>query len=110
MKHYQIFFGSNNIEESLDQKTSYYLPRKKIINSNFIIAMRNIILIYEAKKENIIRKDFVSKTLLEHIKPFKLNKYKRLDYNLFIKLENNIIKKSGYNLDSKRYWKSTSSN
>ena len=53
MFHY-IFF-TNNIAESLNNKSYLYLPNKKITNSNVILSIGNVILNYEIEKEKIIR-------------------------------------------------------
>ena len=43
-----------------------YLPNNKISNTNFILSIRNIISNYELKKDNVIRKDYVTCTLIEY--------------------------------------------
>jgi len=68
------FFATNNIEESLHNKMNQYLPTNRVTNTNFIISLRNVILNYETKKESIIRKDFVTRALIEYSKPIKKKK------------------------------------
>ena len=43
------------------------MSTKRHTNFNFIIAIRNILLHYETKSENIIRKDFVTKVRLNFL-------------------------------------------
>ena len=37
----QNFYSIHNIEESLYNKLSIYVPNKKVINFNFIISLKN---------------------------------------------------------------------
>ena len=60
------FFATNNVAESLHSKMNQYLPNNKISNTNFILSIRNIISNYELKKDNVIRKDYVTCTLIEY--------------------------------------------
>ena len=53
----QHFYSTNNIEESLHNKLSLYIPNKKVTNFNFIISLRNVISNCETLKENITRHD-----------------------------------------------------
>ena len=69
------FYFTNNIAESLHNKLSLYLPNKKVTNSNFILSIGNVILNYEIEKEKIIRKDYVTKSLLEIATNTNKNKY-----------------------------------
>ena len=62
LKHFYI---TNNIAKSLHSKLKVYLPTKKCSNINFLIAIRNIIKNSELKKSDIIRKDYVTRTLFE---------------------------------------------
>jgi len=39
----QHFYSTNNIEESLNNKISLYIPSKKVTNFNFIMSLRSII-------------------------------------------------------------------
>jgi len=65
------FYFTNNIAESLHNKLNLYLPNNKITNSNFIISLRNVIINYKIKKNNIIRNDYVTKSLIECSKGVK---------------------------------------
>ena len=93
------FYFTNNIAESLHNKLNLYLPNKKITNSNFILSIRNVILNYEIIKDNILRKDYVTKTLLEYVKDIKKNDYEWLTYEKFKTLEKEVIKKCNNSLD-----------
>ena len=57
--------------------------------------MRNIINNSEIKKNDLIRKDYVTKTLINYANNIKNKKYKWLEYIRFIKLEKEIINKNG---------------
>ena len=90
-----FFFATNNIAESLHSKLKLYLPYKRTSNINFIISMRNIINNSEIKKNDLIRKDYVTKTLISYANNINNKKYKWLEYNRFIELEKEIINKNG---------------
>ena len=64
-----------------------YLPTNKNTNTNFIISLRNVIINYETKKEKIIRKDFVTRALIEYSKKIKNNKFEWLKYDEFKNIE-----------------------
>ena len=57
--------------------------------------MRNIINNSEIKENDLIRKDYVTKTLINYANNIKNKKYKWLEYKRFIKLEKEIINKNG---------------
>lgn len=76
-------------------KLKLYLPYKRTSNINFIISMRNIINNSEIKKNDLIRKDYVTKTLISYANNINNKKYKWLEYNRFIELEKEIINKNG---------------
>ena len=57
--------------------------------------MRNIINNSEIKKNDLIRKDYVTKTLISYANNINNKKYKWLEYNRFIELEKEIINKNG---------------
>ena len=90
-----FFFATNNIAESLHSKLKLYLPYKRTSNINFIISMKNIINNSEIKKNDLIRKDYVTKTLISYANNINNKKYKWLEYNRFIELEKEIINKNG---------------
>ena len=91
--------ATNNVEESLHNKMNLYLPTNKITNTNFIISLRNVIINYKIKKEKIIRKDFVTRALIEYSKKIKNNKFEWLKYDEFKNIEKKIIKESINSLD-----------
>ena len=41
-----------------------YIPNKKVSNINFIMSISNVINNYEIKKQEHIRKDYITKTLI----------------------------------------------
>ena len=53
---------------------------------------------YELKKESIVRKDYVTKTLLKYVEEIDYNNYKWIEYDSFKKEEFKIIKKTNNNL------------
>ena len=71
------------------------MPYKRTSNINFIISLRNIINNSEIKKNDLIRKDYVTKALIDYANQIKNNEYKWLEYNRFIELEKEIINKNG---------------
>ena len=89
------FYSTNNIEECLHSKLNFYMPTKRHTNLNFIIAIRNIILHYETKSENIIRKDFVTKSFIEYCNSIENNDFKWLttETETFKSIEKQIIRK-----------------
>ena len=68
-------------------------------NNNFIISIRNIIVNYETKSENIIRKDYVTKSLITYSKTIKKNKYEWLKYEKIKELEKKTILESNDNIE-----------
>ena len=83
----QHFYSTNNIEESLHNKLSLYIPNKKVTNFNFIISLRNVISNYETLKENITRHDYITKSLIFYCKSIKKNNYNWLTYEEFKNIE-----------------------
>ena len=79
-------FVTNNIAESLHNKINLYLPNKKITNSNFIFAIRNIFINYELKKENIRRKDYVTRSLIKIANQIYYNNYSWIDFKMMIQI------------------------
>ena len=69
------FYATNNIEESLHSKINNYLPSRKISCNNFILSLRNIIQYNEIKKNDIPRKDYITKTLVNYADTIKDNKF-----------------------------------
>ena len=66
------FFCYKNIVKSLHSKINKSISTyKKLTNTNFIIAIRNILYDNEIKKNEIERKDFITKTLIENTKTIK---------------------------------------
>ena len=97
----QHFFATNNIAENLHSKLNLYLIAKKKTVNNFIFLIRNVLINYESKRDQIIRKDYVTKTLLNYSRSIKYNEYRWITYDNFKKMEENIIKNSNenYNID-----------
>ena len=90
-------FVTNNIAESLHNKINLYLPNKKITNTNFIYAIRNIFINYELKKETIRRKDYITRSLIKIANQIDYNNYIWIDFKNFKYEESVIIKESKLN-------------
>ena len=95
------FYATNNIEESLHSKINNYLPTRKISCNNFILSLRNILQYNELKKNDIPRKDYITKTLVYYADTIKDNNYSWLEYDKFKEMEKKIITESNnkYNED-----------
>ena len=85
------FYSTNNIAEALHNKLALYIPTKKVSNTNFIMSICNVIKNYEIKCNDIIRKDYITQTLIDLAKKIKYNNYK-CTYDEFLELEKNVIK------------------
>ncbi len=55
--------------------------------------MRNVLINYEIKKSNIIRKDYITKKLVNYTKDIKKNQCQWLDYETFKKIEKKLYLK-----------------
>ena len=95
----QHFFATNNIAENLHSKLNLYLIAKKKTVNNFIFSIRNVLINYESKRDQIVRKDYVTKTLLNYSRSIKYNKYRWITYEDFKKMEENVIKNSNKNFN-----------
>ena len=67
-------YTTNNICESLNSKINFYLPKKTINNKAFIESLTKVLLNSATTKAETIRKDFVTKSLLNLIRDLDLNK------------------------------------
>ena len=56
------------------------------------MSICNVIKNYEIKCNDIIRKDYITQTLIDLSKKTKYNNYKWITYNEFLELEKNVIK------------------
>ena len=56
------------------------------------MSICNVIKNYEIKCNDIIRKDYITQTLIDMSKKTKYNNYKCITYDEFLELEKNIIK------------------
>jgi hypothetical protein len=82
----------------LHSKLNLYLIAKKTVN-NFILSIRNVLINYKSKKDSIIRKDYVTKTLIKYCKNIKKDKYHWLKYEEFKYLEEKLIKENNQNME-----------
>jgi len=76
------------------------MPTKRHSNLNFIISLRNIILNYETKSDKIIRKDYVTKSLIEYTKSLENKDFIWLTYEKFKIIEKKIIEKENKNINA----------
>ena len=75
----------------MHNKLVLYIPNKKVSNINFIMSINNVINNYEIKKEEQIRKDYITKSLIIIANQLKYHKYKWISYDEFLTNEKNII-------------------
>ena len=85
------FYSTNNIAEALHNKLALYIPNKKVSNINFITSINNVINKYEIKKEEQIRKDYITKTLIIIANKLKYGKYKWISIVEFLNYDKNVI-------------------
>ena len=64
----EVIYLTNNICESLNGKISYYLPKKPTNNWDFVAYINKLFTNSKFKDEDIIRHDFVTRTLICIIK------------------------------------------
>ena len=100
-KYLKKLYLTNNIEESMHSKINFYLGKKSTTNNMFINAVQNIFTSDELKKENLIRYDYVTQTLIALIETLKFNDSLRwISYDQYIKFNSLIIKKIKGDIDS----------
>ena len=58
------FYITNNIAESFHSKLNYYIPKRKITSNDFLKSIKCILNFNEIKNNKIIRKDFITRTLI----------------------------------------------
>ena len=75
----------NNIIESINSKINSYLAKRTPYNNEFISYLTKIFINCKNVGENIIRHDYVSRTLIHLIKKYKLNDTpKQITYKKYI--------------------------
>ena len=92
---------TNNICKYLNGKIRYYLNKKPTNNLDFVTCINKLFTNSKFKEEDIIRHDFVTRTLICIINKFNLNinpKWKT--YEKYIEVHKNIIKDNSYNLNN----------
>ena len=99
-KYLERIYFTNNVIESFNAKINSYLPKKLTSNYDFINSMTKILINTMNINENIIRHDYVSKTLIKLINKYKINeKPKWISYREYIEENKNITKKGSLNID-----------
>ena len=82
----KIYF-TNNTVENINSKINYYLPKKITNNVDFVNSISKIIINSKFTKNEVIRKDYITRSIISIIKKFKLNETPRwISYSDF-KLE-----------------------
>ena len=83
---------TNNICESIHGLISKNLPNTRVTKNNFRDTINYIIENNDFKIKNIIRKDYITRTLVVIIEKYDLNKdYKFIQYDIFKKELENVI-------------------
>ena len=86
---------TNNVSESINAKLNYYLPKRATNNKDFITSLSKIIINNIIKKSQIIRHDYISRSMIMMINNLKLNENpKWISYDEFYKYLQIIIKKN----------------
>lgn len=99
-KYLERIYFTNNVIESLNAKINSYLPKRITTNYDFINSITKILINTMNINENIIRHDYVSKTLIKLINKYKINeKPKWISYREYIEENKNITKKGSHNID-----------
>jgi len=96
----QKFYSTNNIVESINSKINFYLPKTSTNNKNFLDSISKIIINNTFEKKEIIRRDFVTRSLFFLIDELDLNnKPKWITYDEYKNALKKIINKyeSNYN-------------
>ena len=68
----KIYF-TNNTVENINSKINYYLPKKITNNVDFVNSISKIIINSKFTKNEVIRKDYITRSIISIIKKFKLN-------------------------------------
>ena len=86
------FYITNNIAESFHSKMNYYLPKRKITSNDFLKSIKSILNFNEIKNNKIVRKDFITRTLIKLASNIKSEKnFIWISYDLFKKEQRKII-------------------
>ena len=94
------FYATNNISESLHSKLNYYTPKAAINSEQFVSSLRKIFLDNTIKTDCIKRNDFKTRAIIKIIQDLDLNNEPQwLDFKIFYKYENQIIKNINQNLN-----------
>ena len=85
------FYITNNIAESFHAKLNYYIPKRKITGNDFLVALQSILNFNEIKNNKIIRKDFVTRTLIKIALSISDSNFNWITYDYFKNEELKII-------------------
>ena len=71
---------------------NYYLPKRKITSNDFLKLIKSILNFNEIKNNKIVRKDFITRTLIKLASNIKSEKnFIWISYDLFKKEQRKII-------------------
>ena len=92
LKALNKLYMTNNICESIHGLISKNLPNTRVTKNNFRDTINYIIKNNDFKTKNIIRRDYITRTLVVIIEKYDLNKdYKFIQYDIFKKELENVI-------------------
>ena len=85
---------TNKVAESINSKLNYYLPKRATNNKDFVESISKICINKNIKKTNIIRHDYITRSILLIKKDLNINENPKWisyeDYYNFLKI---LIKK-----------------
>lgn len=97
-KYLKRLYLTNNVSESINAKLNYYLPKRATNNKDFVASISKIIINNNIKKSQIIRHDYITRSMIMMIKNLKLNENpKWISYDEIYKYLQIIIKKNCIN-------------
>ena len=86
LKGLKLLFFSNNIFETIHNKIANHLPNSRTTKNNFKDTIKYILNTYSFKKNQFVRKDYITRTLIIIIEKFNINNEpKFIKYDLFKK-------------------------
>jgi len=84
LKSLNKFYITNNICGSIHSKLSKILPNGAVTKESFRNAIKYIITDYKYRKKDLIRRDYITRTIIILIEKYKLNEeFKIIEYNIF---------------------------
>ena len=94
-KYLEKIYLTDNIYEAINSRINYYFPKRSSNNADFIEALNKFLINHSFKEKDIIRNDYVTRSLIYIINEKDLNKkLKWLKYTDFLETLKFIIIKS----------------